>query len=96
MSTAHILYLEIELYISYSHSLKSKRQVINRFKDRVSRQFNVSIAEVGFLDDWQRAGLAVAAVGSSRQMLESQVNALQLFAAEIVDAEIVGFHWQWL
>lgn len=96
MDTAYILYSELELHIPYSQSLKAKRQVVNRFRDRIRNQFNVSIAEVGCLEDWQRAGLALVMVGSSRQQLDKQLNAIQTLALEVVDAEIQWLSRDWL
>ena len=37
--------LRLTLYISESHSLKEKRAVLRKIKDRVRNEFNVSIAE---------------------------------------------------
>lgn len=96
MQSTHILYLEVELHIPYSQSLKDKRQVVSRFKDRIRNQYNVSIAEVAYLDDWQRAGVAITMVGNQRAQLEKQASSLELFAQEIVDAEVMDFSRQWL
>jgi uncharacterized protein YlxP (DUF503 family) len=56
--------LTLELFLSTSHSLKDKRTVLRRLKDRLGA-LNVSVAEVAHQDVWQRAGLAVATVASS-------------------------------
>lgn len=55
--------LSVELFIPGALSLKDKRMVLRRIKDRV-RKFNVSIAEVEHHDLWQRAGLAVVTVST--------------------------------
>lgn len=52
----------ISLHIPDSGSLKSKRWVLRRIKDRVRNKFNVSIAEIDDFDLWQRATLGVAVV----------------------------------
>lgn len=52
----------ISLHIPESGSLKSKRWVLRRIKDRVRNKFNVSIAEIDDFDLWQRATLGVAVV----------------------------------
>ena len=64
-----IALLSVELHLPYSQSLKDKRQVLRRLKDRLSA-FNVSIAEVAHHDLWQRAGLAVVTVGTSDDIVE--------------------------
>ncbi len=38
--------LELELAIPSADSLKAKRMVLRSLKDRVRRQFNVSVAEL--------------------------------------------------
>jgi len=59
--------LSVELYLPMSGSLKDKRMVLRRVKDRL-KAFNVSVAEVAHQDLWQRAGLGVATVASSEDM----------------------------
>src|SRR5689334_17555145 len=59
--------LTLELYLPLSQSLKDKRMVLRRVKDRVGAM-NVSVAEVAHQDLWQRAGLGVVTVASSDEM----------------------------
>jgi uncharacterized protein len=54
----------IELHLPESCSLKSKRQILKRIKDRIRNRFNVSLAEVENNDLWQRTTLGVAAVAN--------------------------------
>lgn len=44
-----------------SQSLKDKRMVLRRVKDRL-RSHNVAVAEVAHHDLWQRAGLGIVTV----------------------------------
>ncbi|TET67443.1 MAG: DUF503 domain-containing protein [Candidatus Zixiibacteriota bacterium] len=59
--------LKLELYFSGSGSLKSKRQILKRIKDRTHSRFNVSISEVDNGDLWQRATLGVAVVSKDQR-----------------------------
>ncbi len=70
--------------------------MVQRLRDRLRNQFNVSIAEVGSLDEWQRAGMALVMVGSSRKQLDSQLSALETFVLEVVDAEVVWLTREWV
>jgi uncharacterized protein YlxP (DUF503 family) len=54
--------LELELFLPGASSLKEKRAVLNRAKDRVRARFNAAVAEVGHQELWQRARLGVAVV----------------------------------
>jgi uncharacterized protein YlxP (DUF503 family) len=67
--------LTLELFLSNSRSLKDKRMVLRRLKDRLGA-LNVSVAEVAHQDVWQRAGLAVATVASSDAAAEQTLNAV--------------------
>ncbi len=51
--------LQVELMIDDSRSLKDKRRVVNSLKDRLHRQFQVSVAEVDRLDDQRVAVLGI-------------------------------------
>jgi hypothetical protein len=54
------------LVIGDSHSLKEKRMVLRRIKDRVRERTGVIVNEVGDHDIWQRAELGCAVVSGDR------------------------------
>jgi uncharacterized protein YlxP (DUF503 family) len=54
----------VSLHIPDSGSLKAKRFVLRRLKDRVRNKFNVSVAEVDDFDLWQRATVGIAVVAN--------------------------------
>jgi uncharacterized protein YlxP (DUF503 family) len=55
--------LSIELYLPMSQSLKDKRMVLRRVKDRLA-PLNVAVAEVAHQELWQRAGLDIVTVAT--------------------------------
>lgn len=57
---------KISLVISESHSLKEKRMVLRRIKDRVRERASVTLNEVGAQDTWQRAELGCAVTSADR------------------------------
>ena len=71
----------VELFIPDGHSLKAKRQVLLSLKDRLRDKFNVSVAEVGDQDLWQKAVLGVACVANEQafvnQVLDQAVNLIR-------------------
>ena len=69
-----IAVLHVELYIPYSQSLKEKRMVLRRVKDRLQK-FNVAIAEVEYHDKWQRAGLGIVAISTTDEHVEQELAA---------------------
>jgi len=83
----------VELRIPGNNSLKGKRRVVKSIKDRIHGRFNVSIAEVDRLDDWQRATLGIACVSNDArfvdEILSKVVNLIEGDAdALILDYEI--------
>ncbi len=56
--------LEIVLRVRESHSLKARRRVAKSLKDKIKSRYNVSVADVGDQDVWQRVVLGVAVVAS--------------------------------
>lgn len=69
----HIGVCTIELRLPGNSSLKGKRSVVKSITTRVSREFNVSIAEVEGQDVWQRAVLGVSCVSSSAEYAHRQL-----------------------
>lgn len=66
--TVGLLVLELEVF--GAQSLKEKRFALKSLLDRLPAQLNVSVAEVGHQDKWQRSEIAVVTVGSSRSVVE--------------------------
>ena len=68
-----------ELHVPGAHSLKDKRAVIKSLKDRLHNEFNVSVAETGHHDVWQRAELTVCLVAGDRRHAESVLASVDRF-----------------
>ncbi len=72
-----------EIHLPEARSLKDKRQVLRRLKDRLRSHHNVAVAELEeHADLWQRSGILVVSVARSREAL------VRLF--EIVHREVEG------
>jgi uncharacterized protein YlxP (DUF503 family) len=69
-----IALLTLDVHIPEAHSLKDKRMVVRRLKDRLRSKFNIAVAEVEHQELWQRSQISVVTVGSDdssvRQTLE--------------------------
>ncbi len=80
----------VTLFLPEVHSLKEKRMILRRIKDRAQQKFNLAIAEVGENDLWQRALLGVAVIGSGRRFIESALDEVVRFIrgeAEVTNVE---------
>jgi uncharacterized protein YlxP (DUF503 family) len=74
-------------------SLKDKRRVVKSLKDRMGQRFNISVAEVGSLDNRQMAELGVALVSNDRRFVESCLDKIVEYvrldrSASLVDFEV--------
>ncbi len=75
----HVGVLKIDFHISESSSLKQKRAVLLRLKDRVRNNFNVSIAEVDKHDKWQAATLGISCVSNDKKYIDGLLNKIKNF-----------------
>ena len=77
------------LHLPESGSLKSKRQVVSGLLRRLRQELKVTAAEVGELDRWQLAELAVATVsGDGRQADKVLAAALSFIEAHCDGARV--------
>ena len=73
----------VTFFIPGSHSLKEKRSVVRRVKDKVKSRFNAAIAEVADQDVWQKGVLGVAVVGNESHFVGSALDeVVRLIRAE--------------
>jgi uncharacterized protein YlxP (DUF503 family) len=84
-----IAVLTVDMYLPGSTSLKDKRAILRRLKDRLANKFNISIAEVDYQDKWQRAQLGVAQVGNDYKFLEKNMNQILKIIDENDSTEIM-------
>ncbi len=78
----------LTMMVPESHSLKEKRMVLRRIKDRARQKFNVAIAEVGDNDAWQNAQIGFAVVANDRRFVESMVDTIVKFIEGLSLAKI--------
>lgn len=87
----HIGVCTLHLRLTGSHSLKEKRRVVKSIKDRVRNKFNVSIAEVDALDNWQWATIGIACVSNDSGFANSVLSNVVNFIEDIRLAELVEY-----
>ncbi len=79
----------IVLRIPASGSLKAKRSVLNKVIKRVQNEFNVSIAQVGQLDDHQFARIGFAMTGNEQRFVSGKIDHLLRFIEELNVADVI-------
>lgn len=80
--------LTLELHLPYAHSLKEKRMVLNKVRDRLRKKFNVAVAELEHQDLWQRALLGVVSISSSEQNLRQVLESARHEAEELLGGDL--------
>jgi hypothetical protein len=90
--------LRLTFHVPHARSLKDKRRVVLKFRDRVRARFDVSIAEVGEQDRLQRAVFGVSVVSSDAAVCDSVLEHVARVAETQEDAvltdretEVVSF-----
>jgi uncharacterized protein YlxP (DUF503 family) len=80
-----------ELHLPQARSLKGKRQVVKRVKDRLRAHYNVALCETEeHADRWQRAALVVVSVASNRDVLRRLFETIRQDAAQHVPGHLVS------
>lgn len=81
--------LKLTFHVPHARSLKDKRAVVRRFRDRIRARFDVSIAEVAAQDLHQKAVFGVAVVSGDASVCDS-VLAQVARAAELQEDAVLA------
>lgn len=80
--------MTLEIRIPYAHSLKEKRAVLRKLRDRLRSRFNLAVAELDHQETWQRATLGVVSISSSRRNLEQVLESALRESEKILGREL--------
>jgi uncharacterized protein len=83
--------LQLELSIGDAMSLKDKRRVVKSIKDRIAHGHNVSIAEVGALDEHRRSILGVAMVANDAKYVQGVLSKLVDFVRAVPQVDLLDY-----
>lgn len=81
-----------EVRIPGSRSLKARRRVTQRIRDRLRARHNVSVAEVGGQDERDRVVFGLAMVGSDARLVGSSLEKLLDTVEAMHVAPVVARH----
>src|SRR5580693_8866631 len=82
--------LRLTFHVPHARSLKDKRSVVRKFRDRVRSRFDVSVAEVGAQDKLQLAVFGVSVVSGDASVCDSVLEQVARVAATQEDAVLTG------
>jgi uncharacterized protein YlxP (DUF503 family) len=80
------------LFIGEAGSLKDKRRVLKSLLDKIRNRYNVSAAEVGEQDLWQRSTIAFTCVSNDSGRLDQLLSAVVKFVDSQDRVQITEFH----
>lgn len=88
--------LTLDIHVEQSHSLKEKRHVVKSLKDRLRERFNVSVAEIDFLDSWQSSVVAAVTVSRDRIHAEQVLQAVEAHSASLLGGALTDSRVEWI
>ena len=86
--TRHLGVLTLALHFPMVQSLKEKRMILKSFKGRLSSRFEVSLAEVGGLDKWQVATIAIAMISNDQKIVDRSFQNILSFTESFANLEL--------
>jgi hypothetical protein len=79
---------KVTLLLHGNRSLKGKRRVLKSIMGKVKNRFNLTIAEVGCNDVWQRAEIGFAAIGNDKAFVNSVIDTALSFIEDLQLGEV--------
>lgn len=70
----HVAALTVSIHIPAAQSLKEKRMVLRRIKDKIRARYNVSVAEIAGQTKWQTATLCFAMTGADHAIIRETLD----------------------
>jgi uncharacterized protein YlxP (DUF503 family) len=87
--------LTMVIAIPQANSLKEKRRVIKSIKERLKKNFNVSVSEVDRQDVWKSAVLGVAVVSGDSAYANGVISRVQDYVEKSPDAILDECRMEW-
>jgi uncharacterized protein len=95
-SRSRVCVIHLEFFFPDFHSLKEKRMILRKLKDRFNSRFNVSVAEVGYQDLWQRSIMALASISADHGVLEQLADRVVHEAEEAFPGGLIHYYVDYL
>ena len=92
----HVGVVQLELHIPTSRSLKEKRAVLRPIVEGLRHRFQISVAEVGYQDKWQRALVGMAVVSDSYGHAAEVVDNVERWVWSKPEVEVTRFERVWV
>jgi uncharacterized protein YlxP (DUF503 family) len=84
--------IEFDILLGDVHSLKEKRSVVRPLIAELHRRFELSVAEVGWLDLHRRSAIGVAVVARDAARVVAVLDQVERMVAERPEIELLSAH----
>lgn len=81
----------VELNLDGCTSLKEKRRVLKSIIAKIKNKFNVSVAEIGNKDLWQRTTLGIACISEDSKFINQQLSKIIELINISPDANLIDY-----
>ena len=92
----HVAVVQLELHIPTSRSLKEKRAALRPIIEGIRHRFQISVAEVGYQEKWQRALIGMAVVSDSYGHAVEVVDNVERWVWSKPEVEVTRFETTWV
>ena len=83
-------WIELDILLGDVQSLKEKRSVIRPLLADIKRRYDVSVAEVGYHDQYRRSQVGAGLVAADRAHLVEVLDAVERFVAGRPEIELLS------
>lgn len=80
--------VQFDIFMPHNRSLKEKRHILTKLKERTLSHLKVVVNEVEHADLWQRAKMGFALVGNDEKVLDSLITRTMNFIVEMHLGEV--------
>jgi len=80
----------MELLLPETHSPKDKRSVLSRIKNGVRKQFNVSIAELRYHDQFSRTLLGITTINNETKIVDQILGQVEQFVERQAGIQVLN------
>lgn len=88
--------VRLEIHLPYAQSLKDKRQVVRKLKERLRARFNVAVAELDHQELWQRATVGVVSISNDNSHLARVLETVVYESEKILKGDLVDSQIEYL
>lgn len=89
----YLIGIEVTLHLYYVDSLKEKRRIIRSILDHTQHRFQISTAEIGYLNSLGRSSLGFGIATNSLQNGEKILQKIVNYIDEQSEVEIIDVQW---